>query len=158
MKRWWQRLRGALGLGLLWAVGGLAIAGGLELLDNVLPAARPLTRLVDMWPQTLALLGFLAGVIFGMVLGIAAARRRFDQLSLPGLTAIGASAGLLLGVALGAPIPVVAVLTLASAIGGASTLALARRAERRAGLSSAPATNELSRSERESRELPGAER
>jgi hypothetical protein len=134
MKKWLTRARAALGLGLLWAVGGVAIAAVLELLDNVMPAARPLTRLVDMWPQTLAILGFLAGTLFGVVLGIAAARRRFGELSLPLFTALGAAAGLLLGLILGAPAPILGVLTCASALGGAGSLALARRAEARSQL------------------------
>jgi hypothetical protein len=132
MKKWLKRARGAVGMGLLWAVGGVAIAAVLELLDNVMPAAHPLTRQVDMWPQLLAILGFLAGTLFGVVLGIAGARRRFDQLSLPWLSACGALAGLLLGLLLGAPALVVGLLTAASAFGGAGSLALARMAERRA--------------------------
>src|SRR5215203_431991 len=134
MKNWLKRARAALGLGLLWAVGGVAIAGVLELLDNVMPAAHPLTRLVDMWPQTLAILGFLAGTLFGVALGIGAARRRFGELSMPLFTTLGAAAGLLLGMVLGAPVPILGVLTVASAIGGAGSLALARRAEARARL------------------------
>jgi hypothetical protein len=143
MRNWLKRARAALGLGLLWAVGGIGIAAVLELLDNVMPAAHPLTRLVDMWPQTLAILGFLAGTIFGVVLGIAGARRRFDQLSLPWLTACGAAAGLVLGVVLPVSLPVAGVITVASAIGGASSLELARWAERRERLGAAPEKQEL---------------
>lgn len=142
MRSWMRRARGAIGLGLLWAVGGLGIAAALELLDNVAPAAHPLTRVVDMWPQTLAILGFLAGTLFGAVLGVAGARRGFDELSLPWLTACGAAAGLLLGTLLGAPAAVIALLTAVSAMGGAASLALARRAERRERLAR-PAARDL---------------
>ena len=102
--------------------------------EEEVSAAHPLTRLVDMWPQTLAILGFLAGTLFGVALGIAAARRRFGELSMPLFTTLGAAAGLLLGMVLGAPVPILGVLTVASAIGGAGSLALARRAEARAQL------------------------
>jgi hypothetical protein len=145
MKKILKRARAALGLGLLWAVGGVAIAAVLELLDNIMPAAHPLTRLVDMWPQTLAILGFLAGTAFGVVLGIVGARRRFDQLSLPWLTACGAASGLVLGTLLGAPLPVIGVITAASAIGGAGSLALARTAERRQALGAWHDNPELAR-------------
>ncbi|HYD54031.1 MAG TPA: hypothetical protein VEA99_15460 [Gemmatimonadaceae bacterium] len=157
MKKWLRRARGAIGLGLLWAVGGVGIAAVLELLDNVMPAAHPLTRLVDMWPQTLAILGFLAGTIFGIVLGVAGARRRFDELSVPWFTAWGALAGLSLGALLGAPAPIIGVVTVASALGGAASLALARRAQ---GARLAPAADEpsLGRPDRTARELPDGRR
>jgi O-antigen/teichoic acid export membrane protein len=154
MKKWLTRARAALGLGLLWAVGGVAIAAVLELLDNVMPAAHPLTRQVDMWPQLLAILGFLAGTLFGVILGIAAARRRFDELSLPLFTTLGAGAGLVLGLLLGAPVPVASMLTLASALGGAGSLALARRAERRELSGVGARVPEVERTEHASRRLP----
>ena len=131
MRNLMRRARGVVGLGLLWAAGGLAIAFVLELADNITSAVHPLTRLVDMWPQTLAILGFLAGTLFGIVLGIAGMRRRFDELSVPLFTALGALAGLALGLALGAPAGIVGVVTIMSAIGGAGSLALARKAEHR---------------------------
>lgn len=131
MKQWVRRARGAIGLGLLWAVGGVAIAAVLELMDNITPAVHPLTRLVDMWPQTLAMVGFLCGTLFGVVLGIAGTRRRFEELSLPLFATLGALAGLALGTLLGAPALIVGVVTFMSAIGGAGSLVLARRAERR---------------------------
>lgn len=154
MRTWLKRARAALGLGLLWAVGGVAIAAVLELLDNVMPAAHPLTRLVDMWPQTLALLGFLSGTLFGAVLGIAASRRRFGELSMPLFTTLGAVAGLVLGIVLRAPAPILGVLTVASAVGGASSLALARRAERRELSGAGARVPEVERTAGESRFLP----
>jgi hypothetical protein len=157
MKKWLKRARAAVGLGLLWAVGGVGVAGVLELLDNITPAAHPLTRVVDMWPQLLAMLGFLAGTLFGIALGIVGARRRFDELSLPWLTACGAAAGLVLGLVLGAPLPVVGMLTLSSAIGGAGSLALARRAERRERLGPSTDPRALRHPDAEVPELPRGE-
>ena len=97
MTQWARRVRGVLGMGLAWAIGGVGVAGVLETLDNVLPAAHPVTRLVDMWPQVLAILGFVAGVLFAIVLGAMARRRRFEEFSFTGFAALGALAGALLG-------------------------------------------------------------
>jgi hypothetical protein len=131
---WRRRVRGTLGLALLWA-GGMAGVGGLiELLDNILPGGLPMASGVDMWPQTLALVGFLGGAIFAVVLGVAGRRRRFDQLSLPRFAAWGAVAGLLLGLrplSLGAPAAFLVVTSLGSALAAAASLALARVADRR---------------------------
>lgn len=59
---WLRRIRGVLGMGLIWAVGGLAIGGLFELLDNVLPMAHPFTRQVHMY-------GY-AGMFFGRPTGV----------------------------------------------------------------------------------------
>src|SRR5918992_5973371 len=101
MKRWLRRIRGAVGMGLTWAVGFALVGGGLmeALVD-------PHGKILDMWPQTLAIPGFLGGVVFSAVLRIAEGRRRFDELSLSRFGAWGAVAGLLLGVlpfAVGSP-------------------------------------------------------
>jgi hypothetical protein len=134
MKRWLRRLRGAVGMGLAWAVAGALVGGLIELVDNVLPGALPWVSLVDMWPQTLAIPGFLGGVVFSLVLGIAGAQRRFGELSLPAFAAWGAVAGLVLGglaMAMGAPVAFMGIMTLGSAIAASGSLALARVAEKR---------------------------
>ena len=51
-----------------------------------------------MWVPKLGILGFVSGVVFSVVLWIAAGRRRFGELSLSRLAAWGAVSGLLLGV------------------------------------------------------------
>ena len=158
MQTWRRRIRGAIGLGLLWAAAGAGVGALIELIDNVLPAAHPLTRLVDMWPQTLAIPGFLGGVVFATVLGIAAGRRRFDELSLPRITAWGAVAGLLLGglaMALGAPAVFLGIMTLGSAIAAAGSLALARRADDRRSLDAGVDVPGVGPAEGEGRRLPG---
>jgi hypothetical protein len=145
-------------MGLIWAVGGLLLGGLIELVDNVLPVAHPLTRLVDMWPQTLAILAFPYGVIFAIVLGIVGRRRRFEEFSLSQFAAWGAVAGLVLGVlamARGAGVVFVGITTLLSAIAGAGSLALARKAEQWGLLRTGADVAEARLTEGEPRELLG---
>jgi hypothetical protein len=64
----------------------------------------PHGRIVDMWPQTLAMPGFLSGLIFSGVLSMTEGRWRFEDLSLPRVGAWGAVAGaliILVGVLIG---------------------------------------------------------
>jgi len=137
MKQWLRRVRGALGMGLTWGLGG-ALAGMLmEFVD-------PQGLVADIWPAVLAYPAFLGGVVFSVVLGVVARRRRFDELSLPQFAGWGALGGLLLGgsvVALALargnvqdPWPAAAVIigvpTLGCALAAAGSLALARMAER----------------------------
>lgn len=143
MMGWLRRVRGAIGMGLTWAVGWSPVGA---LMGAVLWALY-----FDGWgigPGTVvggytglfAGLGFLGGAIFSMVLRIAEGRRRFDQLTLPRFALWGGVGGLILGV-LTVTLPIVgfsgvtpltvAVAGAASLLGAGSaagTLALARRA------------------------------
>jgi hypothetical protein len=89
--------------------------------------------------------GFVAGVIFSGVLGLAEGRRRFDQMSLPRFAKWGAAGGFLLSAAFvlavslaGDPaflwnlVVVGPVFAVAGAGSAAGSLALARRAQDRA--------------------------
>jgi hypothetical protein len=147
-------------MGLIWAVGGMGVGGLIELLDNVLPGGLAMASAVDMWPQTLAIPGFLCGVVFGVVLAVVGSRRRFDELSLSRFTAWGALAGLLLGglaVALGirAPVLAVALTTVGSAIAAAGSLTLARFGERRELLAAGEGVTEAGLTDGEARRLLG---
>ncbi|MEJ2206137.1 MAG: hypothetical protein P8170_18735, partial [Gemmatimonadota bacterium] len=93
MGKWLRRIRGAVGMGLTWAVAGFLAGIGIELIHNIWP--NPLGSLVDIWPAALAYPGFFGGIAFSAVLGIAGRRRRFDQLSLPGVAVWGAVGGVL---------------------------------------------------------------
>jgi hypothetical protein len=158
MKRWLRRVRGVLGMGLAWAVGGMLVGGLFELIDNVLPGALPFISRVDMWPQTLAIPFFLAGVIFSVVLAVVASRRRFGELSLPRFAAWGAAAGLVLGgiaVSMGAPVLFLGILTLASAIAASGSLVLARLAEKRELLNPSEDVSDVGLAEGEVKELLG---
>lgn len=158
MQQWLKRIRGVIGMGLIWAVGGVFVGGLIELADNVLPAAHPWTRLVDMWPQTLAILFFRRGVIFALVLGLAKGRRRFEDFSLAQFAAWGAVAGLVLGllaVATGAGIAFLGITTLLSAAAGAGSLALARVAEARGLLGAGTDATRARLPDRDARALLG---
>lgn len=160
MMRWLRRLRGALGIGVMWALGWALFGGVLGL---VFDAG---TAVTEMWMGALLAVGFTAGTLFSGVLGIAGRRRRFDELSLPLFTTWGAVGGALLGlgvvglVVASGPFPMlrglallIAIPAVGSALSAAATLQLARLAEDRALLEEAVDVDDVGLSARESREL-----
>lgn len=154
MDRWLKRARGAIGMGITWAAGwaltGLLI-GVTSVLTPWFPFWDDFFRVFDAPLPAMALPGFIGGVIFSGVLGVAGRRRSFHELSLPRFAAWGAAGGLLLAmvpdtlmtVGLASPGPdplyapwqltaiIAAPLMLLSAASAAGSLLLARRAERR---------------------------
>jgi hypothetical protein len=135
MKSAMRRIRGGLGIGLAWAIGAALVGGAIELVDNVLPGVFPWIQRVDMWPQTLAIPGFIGGVIFSIVLGIAARNRRFSELSVPRFAIWGAVAGIVVGglaLSIGAPVAFIGITTFAAALAASGSLTVARMAEKRA--------------------------
>lgn len=138
-----RRLRGAIGMGLTWAIGGILVGGGIELIHNIWP--NPLGAAVDIWPAVLAFPGFFGGIAFSAVLGVVGRRRRFDELSMSGMAAMGAVGGLMVSlipaamVGLGLATPNVPVweitlallgpFTLGGALAASGTLGLARLAD-----------------------------
>lgn len=98
MTLWGRRIRGALGMGvawaLIWAAFGLLVGAA----SNVLPFL-PWRYFFDIWDAPLPALGmpgFIGGIFFSIILGRAAARSRFEDLSIPRVAAWGAAGGLLL--------------------------------------------------------------
>jgi hypothetical protein len=153
MNKWMRRIRGALGTGLTWAAGW-AIVGILIGVTSVLlpglPFWKPFFEVFDAPLPALAVPGFFGGALFSIVLGVAGRHRRFDELSLPRFTALGALGGLMLSLL---PAAMVAVglanmdsergiglwqltsmisgpLILLSAASASASLMLARKAER----------------------------
>jgi hypothetical protein len=140
MRRWMKRVRGALVMGVLWAVvwAPLGVLLGM-IVDRDGSMDEP-------WIAVGAYPGFIGGVLFSIVLAIAARRRSFHELSLPRFTMWGALAGLLVGAlpfVLGTPSPTlpvwlpvvfVAAVTLLSAASAAGSLALARMGEKRSAV------------------------
>ena len=123
-----RRVRGAIGMGLTWALawGGAGV---------VMAVVTGFTADVP-FPLFFALLGFIAGVIFSAVLALTMGKRSFEQMSLPRFATWGAVGGVALA-ALFAPaaslagseaLMVASIFALASAACAAGSLAVARRA------------------------------
>ena len=78
MKKWLRRVRGAIGMGLTWAVAwfgaGMIMLLGLLLVTGSTGADVP-------YPLGFGAFGFVAGVTFYGVLGLAEGRRRIDQIA-----------------------------------------------------------------------------
>lgn len=138
MSRWRRRIRGAIGMGLTWGLAWFGAGMVLLLIVGVGAADVP-------FPLGFGALGFLAGVTFSLVLGVAEGRRRFDQMSVPRFAAWGAVGGLLLSVLFVAAVTVTGAATLdvlgvgpvfalAGAGSAAGSLALARLSEDRESL------------------------
>ena len=129
-----RRIRGAIGMGVAWGGAGLLAGGAIEAVDNVVPGGVAAIHVIDMWPQTLALFGFICGVAFGVVLGVAGGGRRLDRFSHAEFARWGTTSGVLAGVvlmAIGAPVVFLAAAVLASAVAASGSLALARMATSR---------------------------
>ena len=144
MRGWLQRVRGALGMGLAWALGWAPIGALLgSALWIVLDPPVGLMSVVEINAIAFGGLGFAGGALFSMVLRLAERRRRFDELTVGRFAAWGAIGGFLLGGlavfagfwgASGIPVLGITVAVAATVLGSASaagTLALARRAEDR---------------------------
>ncbi|MGE0552793.1 MAG: hypothetical protein AB7R55_05135 [Gemmatimonadales bacterium] len=141
MSSWLRRTRGAVGLGLAWALGWAVVGGAV--MEGIVD---PYGRILDMWPQTLAVPGFVGGAVFSVLLSITEGRRSFGELSMRRFGAWGAVAGLLLGglaVAAGAgsglslalrAVAIVAPVTAMSVLSASGSLALARLATKRKSL------------------------
>ena len=136
MKEWLRRISAVVGMGLIWAAVWAAVGALLRMVN-------PSGSVDELWlgPAIGMYTGFLAGVIFAAVLGIAASRRRLDEWSLSKGVACGGMAGLLVGAlpfAINKPasetplwlmgVVVIGSMTLLGAVSAAGSLALARRA------------------------------
>lgn len=122
MKQWFQRMRGAIGIGLTWAAAWAPV-GALTGWVTAMVLGFPLGVVTANYALLFGALGFIGGGIFSTVLSLAEGRRSFDQLSLPRFVAWGALGGLLLGgLAVTAGLLGGGVTLLGAVITGASTL------------------------------------
>jgi hypothetical protein len=139
MPSWLRRVRGALLMGLTWAVLWAPIGLLIGMIVDPTGAMDEPWILVGTYP------GFLGGVLFSIVLGVAARRRRLGELSVRRVALWGGAAGLVIGslpFVLGdqgadvervwlLPLIVVSSITVLASASAAGSLALAKRAERR---------------------------
>src|SRR3954467_14868120 len=98
MKNWLRRARGAIVMGLTWALGW-AVAGVLIGAATVVVPSLSRNAFFEVFDAPLPALGvpgFFAGVFFSAVLATVGRRRRFAELSLPKFAAWGVAGGLLL--------------------------------------------------------------
>jgi len=145
-------MRGAIGMGLTWAIGWAGAGIAIGVASRLLPFLPWdwFFKVFDAPLPALAIPGFFGGAFFSAVLSIAGRHRRFEELSLPGFTALGAIGGILLSLfpaallglgllSLADPTasiwPLVAVVagpfTVLGAASAAGTLLLARKSEER---------------------------
>jgi hypothetical protein len=156
MRKWLRRIRGAIGMGLTWALAWFAAGMVLLLIVGVGAADVP-------FPLGFALLGFLAGITFSGVLGIVEGRRRFDQMSLLRFAVWGGIGGLLFSgifvsiaaLGWGNVLVLGPVFAVAGAGCAAGSLALARLAEDRELLDASAEVDQVGLTEDEVRELLG---
>jgi len=90
MKKWLKRIRGAVGMGLTWAVAWLGL-GALLMLPLGFPAVEFLIGALGF-----GALGLMGGTVFSVVLQITEGRRTFNELSLPRFAVWGAVGGFLM--------------------------------------------------------------
>ncbi len=154
MKKWLKRIRGAFGTALTWAIAwsGVGATLGLAWPNSGRGIAASFVDGFIGW----AILGFLGGAAFSVVLGIAEGRRGLHEMSLPRFAGLGAVGGLLLGTVLFAMWGDVALGLVMAALGGGSaagSLALARRADDRELLEHGADVADIGLTEEEKREL-----
>ena len=130
MGRLGRRIRGAIGMGVTWAVAWSAVGLVPRWVLGFEPDAP--------FPIIFGVLGFAAGVTFSAILALTEGRRRFDQMSIPRFAGWGAVGGLLLSALFsraaslgwGDVLVIVPTFALASAACASGSLALARRSAR----------------------------
>ena len=135
MKNWLRRIRGAVGMALVWAVTWAAVGALKAMLVN------PVGTLDTLWlgPPIGAFPGFVGGLLFSALLAIAAGDRRLEDLSVREAGAWGGLVGFVLGslpIVINQPpaehpawlvaAVVVGSMTLLGALSAAGSLAIAR--------------------------------
>ena len=94
-----RRIRGIVGTALTWATGwGIlgAVVNAVALLVTGVPSGAPVAYMLTMAALFLATYGFIAGVVFSLVLLAAERRRTLHQLTLPRMAAWGGLGGVLM--------------------------------------------------------------
>lgn len=162
MKKWLRRVRGAIGTGLTW--GAAWFGAGMVMLLTLLVTTGSTGADVP-YPLAFGAFGFVAGVAFSVLLGLAEGRRRFEEMSMRRFATWGATGGLGLAGVFVSAVALVEnpaflqnifvlgpVFAIAGAGSAAGTLALARRAQDRTLLGAAADADMIGRSEVAERE------
>ena len=131
MGTWLRRIRGAIGMGIMWAAAWGA-AGSVPRWVFGVNTDAPL-------PLIFGLFGFIAGIVFSAVLALTEGSRKFDEMSLPRFAGWGALSGLVLSAIFaragslgwGDVLALTPALVIASAVSASGSLAMARRAARK---------------------------
>lgn len=159
MKPWLRRARGAIGMGMTWAVawglGGVLVTLGFLVRTGSRPDAP--------FPIMFSVAGFIAGLLFSGILGLVEGRRRFDEMSPRRFAAWGAAGGFVLATGFVVAVSLAGdggflwnlvflgpVFAIAGAGSAAGSLALARRAQNRGLLEATDDVRAMSLSDRES--------
>jgi hypothetical protein len=139
MRAVFKRIGRAAAMGVAWAVvwAPIAVLIGTTIID-------PDNSMDEMWPVVGAYPGFLCGVIFLALLGLAERGRSIDQVSLSRAAAWGALAGVVVGIfpfTIGTPtstiplwqlgLSVIGSFTVMSALSAIASVLLARVAKKR---------------------------
>ena len=132
MRTWLRRIRGAIGMGVVWGAAW-AVVGSVPRWVFGFNTDAP-------FPIIFGVLGFVAGFIFSGLVVLAERRRSFDQISLPRFAVWGAIGGLVpsgifaraASLAWRDVLAITPTFALAGAICASGSLALARRARRQA--------------------------
>jgi hypothetical protein len=96
MKKRMGGVSGAIAMVLTWAFVWAIPGGAIEALSN-LGLELSFASNVDMWPQTLAIPGFVGGLVFSALLAVVERGRGLEGLSLGLLAGLGVIVGLLVG-------------------------------------------------------------
>lgn len=97
MGRRMRAIRGAIGIGVSWALGWAAVGAVIGFITGTALGSIPLQVISVRYAVLFAVMGFVGGALFSMVLRTAERPRSFEELSLPRFTLWGALGGLALG-------------------------------------------------------------
>ena len=138
MPKWLRRVRATVAMGITWALVWAPLG---PIIGMIVDADGSMD---EPWILIGALPGFVAGMVFSVVIGIAARKRRLDELSVPRFAGLGALAGVIVSAipfVIGdlndnvAVVPFVTVLVsslaAASAASASATLWIAKRAQQK---------------------------
>ena len=163
MRKWLRRIRGAIGMGLLWSIPNFLVGVVVAVVGWEFGVAAFGNGFLWVAFNSLvsATTGFICGGSFSVILSLAEGRRRFDEMSLPRFAAWGALGGLSVAAVLtaaigwGTPSSIanLAVLALVSAGCATGSLALARAAADQELLEASDEIAQVGLTEDEARQL-----